>query len=82
MLTMTNNPDPTIPTPRQVRAIRAWLGIKQPDFARQCSISHSALADYELGRRQTSLDVLQAIALRVSKAEIKFDKTGKMSLDA
>ncbi len=64
---------PPIPSPRQLRTIRAWFGIKQPDFARNCSISHSALAGYELGRRKTSQDVLMAIARYVDTRNVKFD---------
>jgi predicted transcriptional regulator len=66
---------PTTPSPRQLRAIRAWFGIKQPDFARRCSISHSALADYELARRNTSNEVLVAIGIYVKTLEVKFNGT-------
>lgn len=64
---------PKTPSPRQLRAIRAWFGIKQPDFARRCSISHSALADYELARRNTSNEVMVAIGLYVQTLKVKFN---------
>lgn len=70
-----------IPTPRQLRAIRAWVGVRQPDFASRASISVAALADYELGRRQTSENVLLAIALQVSKMAVRFED-GRLVLDA
>ena len=63
---------PIIPSARQVRAIRAWLSVKQPDFARSCSISHSALADFELGRRETTKEIRLSIARHVATLKIKF----------
>ena len=63
---------PFIPSPRQVRAIRAWLSVKQPDFALACAISHSALADFELGRRETTKEIRLSIARYVATLKIKF----------
>lgn len=70
-----------IPSARQVRAIRAWMGMLQPDFAKACSVSHSALADYELARRRTSSDVLQAIAMYVATLPVKWNQE-RIVLDA
>lgn len=64
---------PFTPSPRQVRAIRAYLGFTQPAFASACSISDSALYDYEKGRRNTSPSVLDAIAAHVAVL-VKFKK--------
>lgn len=55
--------------------------MRQPDFARACSVSHSALADYELGRRRTSSDVLQAIAMYVDTLPIRYVRD-RLVLDA
>lgn len=68
----TDRPELKVPSARQLRAIRAWTGMKQPDFAKACSVSHSALADYELARRRTSSDVLQAIAMYVATLPLKW----------
>lgn len=70
-----------IPSSRQVRAIRGWLGLKQPDMAKRCSVSLSALADYELGRRRTSQDTLNAIGAFVSTLDtITITVTGEIGL--
>lgn len=50
---------------RQVRAIRAYLGLTQPQFAADCSVSASALYDFEKGRRETSPGVRDAITAHV-----------------
>lgn len=60
-----------IPSARQVRAIRAYLGLTQPQFAADCSISDSALYDFEKGRRQTSPGVREAIAAHVAALKFK-----------
>lgn len=57
---------PFTPSPRQVRAIRAYLGFTQPAFASACSISDSALYDFENGRRNTSASVMEAIAAHIA----------------
>lgn len=72
---MKNEPNPIIPTSRQVRAIRAWLGVKQPDFAKACAISHSALADFELGRRETTKEIRLCIARYVAVLGVDFRGT-------
>ena len=65
---------PRTPSSRQVKAIRAWLGQSQPDFAANCSISLSALVDYEKGRRKSAPDTLAAIAMFVATLKtIKFN---------
>lgn len=60
-----------IPSARQVRAIRGYLGLTQPQFAADCSISDSALYDFEKGRRQTSDGVREAIAAHVAALKIE-----------
>lgn len=67
---MAKKAKPVIPSGRQVRAIRAWLGKTQPAFARECSVSHSALYDFEKGRRATSPGVVEAIAAHVATLDI------------
>ena len=62
---------PFLPSGRQVRAIRAWLDMSQPEFAAACSISASALYDFEKGRRATSPGVLEAIAAYVATTPIR-----------
>ena len=57
---------PFTPSPRQARAIRAYLGLTQPAFASACSISDSALYDFEKGRRNTSPSVLDAITAHIA----------------
>lgn len=73
---MSDIPTTIIKTPsaRQVRAIRAWLGIPQGEFAKQCKISVSALADFEIGKRATKPETRAAIGLAVKEIEfVKFN---------
>ena len=58
--------------PQIGHAIRAWLKIKQPAFAQKCCISHSALADFELDRRDTTIEVKMMIARYVASIGIGF----------
>lgn len=58
---------PFIPSVRQLRAFRGWLGISQQEFADGAKVSVSAIADYENERRESSPDVLEAIGLHVAR---------------
>ncbi len=59
-----------IPSARQLRALRGWLGVSQQQFATACCVSVSALIDYEKARRRSSPDVLEAIARYVRSLNI------------
>lgn len=61
---------PFVPSARQLRALRGWLGLSQQEFADGASVSVSALIDYERQRRQSSPDVLEAIARHVQRLKI------------
>lgn len=70
-----------IPSSRQVLAIRMWAGIKQRDFAKLCSVSRTALADYEIAKRQPRSETLKAIAAYIATIEgVTFSKSGKVEL--
>lgn len=61
-----------VPSPRQLKAIRAFLDLSREEFAVKGSISKSAIMDYENGSRGTARATLQAIGLCVKGLEIKF----------
>ncbi|HUZ11689.1 MAG TPA: helix-turn-helix domain-containing protein [Caulobacteraceae bacterium] len=62
------------PTPAEVKALRARLGLSQPQFARRFGFSVSAIRQYEYGRRSpkgpatTLLRVIQADPEAVARA--------------
>jgi len=62
------------PTADEIRALRARLGLSQPQFARRFGFSLSALRQYEYGRRSprgaatTLLRLVQADAEGVAQA--------------
>lgn len=61
-----------IPSPRQVRAIRAWFGLNQAEFAERCSINHMTLVHYERGNRRPAEVTLELIARQVAKMQVRF----------
>lgn len=64
-----------VPSARQTKAVRSWLGLSQTDFAENCGINLSTLMDYEKGNRKTSTETLTAIALYVMKLKgVRFDR--------
>lgn len=70
-----------VPSPRQLKAIRAWLNINSLDFAKEAGIGQSTLIDYEIQRRDTiSAQVHQAIAIAVHKRGITFNRQGHVIL--
>lgn len=70
-----------VPSPRQLKAIRSWLGINSIDFAKESGIGQSTLIDYEAQRRDTiSTQVHQAIAIAVHKRGIVFNRQGHVVL--
>ncbi len=69
-----------VPSPRQVKAIRSYLGINQVDFAAKASTSPSTVTDYELSRREVSRATMQALALCVYSLGIEFNESGAIIL--
>jgi DNA-binding transcriptional regulator YiaG len=72
--------DFTIPSPRQVRAIRAWFDLSQPAFADACGIGLTTLVNYETGRRRALPASLDMIARQVAKMGISFNRGGDVLL--
>ena len=56
---------PFLPSARQVRAIRGWMGVSQGEFARMAGVSVSAVADFEIGKRATKPETRSALATAV-----------------
>ncbi len=69
-----------VPSPRQLRAIRSFLGIGQIEFAKRASVSHSTITDYELARREVTKATMQALALCVHTLGIEFRPDGAVVL--
>lgn len=69
-----------IPSPRQLRAIRAWFDLTQPDFAEKCSIGPTTLIGYETGKRRALPSSLDMIARQVAKMGVQFNRSGDLIL--
>jgi len=69
-----------IPSPRQLRAIRAWFDMTQPEFAQLCGIGETTLLGYETGKRKALPASLDMIARQVAIMEVKFDRSGAIVL--
>lgn len=69
-----------IPSPRQLRAIRAWFDLTQPVFAERCGVGPTTLIGYETGRRQPTPASLEMIARQVAKMKVKFNRDGAIVL--
>ena len=61
------------PSPRQVRAIRAWLAISQVEFAKRAKISVSALAAYETMAYKSSAETTTAITKLVDRMKVRVE---------
>lgn len=68
-----------VPSPRQVRAIRAWLGINHREAAEKIGVASSTLHLYENGRRINEAS-LALLGLWVSKLAVKIRKDGSLEL--
>lgn len=69
-----------VPSPRQLRAIRGWFDMTQPEFAQKCGIGPTALIAYETGRRRASPTSLDMVARQVAKMGVKFNRDGAIVL--
>ena len=71
---MAETPDP-MPTPEQVRAARAWLGLSQDDFVAATGIPKRTLARLELAESVPYDDTLRRVrdALTGLGVELLFD---------
>jgi transcriptional regulator with XRE-family HTH domain len=63
--------------PAQCRAARALLDITQPDLAKLAGLGLSTVVDFEKGRRQVSIEVVEMIQHALRRAGIEFiDENG------
>ena len=72
MMNSTEALNVDIPSPRQVKAVRSWLGMSQPEFAKKAGLSLSTIMDYEKEKRRTSTESLAAIGLYLKTLEVEF----------
>lgn len=75
-MTMDDDSDPEILTPKQVRAARALLAWSQRDLARAADVATSTVADFERGQRTPVANSAQAIRNALENAGIRFLPTG------
>jgi transcriptional regulator with XRE-family HTH domain len=59
-------------TPRQCRAARTLLDLKQPELARAAGLGLSTIVDFERMRRQVSDEAIEAIRRALQQAGIEF----------
>jgi DNA-binding XRE family transcriptional regulator len=71
--------DLIIPSSRQIRALRYWLGISQGEFAQAAGIGVTTLVAFEKGHK-VSVDTLEMIARQVARMEVPMRKDGAMVL--
>lgn len=69
-----------IPSPRQLRAIRAWFDLTQPQMAEMCGVGPTTLIGYETGRRRALPSSLDMIARQVAKMRVEFNRSGDLIL--
>lgn len=69
-----------IPSPRQLRAIRAWYDLTQPAFSELCGIGPTTLIGYETGKRKALPASLDMIARQVAKMGVSFNRAGDLIL--
>ena len=69
-----------IPSPRQLRAIRAWLDVSQVAFAESCGIGPTTLIGYETGKRLANEASLDMIARQCAKIGVQFSRAGDLIL--
>ena len=56
----------------QVKAARALIGLTQPALAAKANLGLSTVVDFERGRRQLSLEAIQALRIALEKAGVEF----------
>lgn len=61
-----------LPSARQLRAIRSWLGMHQSEFASRADVSLSTITDFEKGHRPIGKDTLYSIAKAINDLGVKF----------
>ena len=59
------------PTPAQMKAIRAYLGITVREAGSLSGVSYSAINDYEIQKRATSADTKTMLAIWTKKLRKK-----------
>lgn len=69
-----------IPSPRQLRAIRAWFDLTQPEFATMCGVGATTLIGYETGKRRALPASLEMIARQVARMDVQFARNGDVIL--
>lgn len=78
---MENPPLPRreLPTARQIRAFRAWLGLSQIDFATQTGIGAATVYEIEAARREPRKSTRLAITAVMQASGVTLEG-GVMSL--
>lgn len=69
------------PSPRQLRAIRAWFGWSLDDAADKLGVSRNTIYIYESGQREVAQATLSLIALKLQQLDVKIEN-GVVSLAA
>jgi DNA-binding XRE family transcriptional regulator len=69
-----------IPSPRQLRAIRAWFEITQAELADKCGVGATTIVYYETGKRRATDTSLDMIARQIARMGVKFTRAGDVIL--
>ncbi len=72
---MNDNVTFRTPTPRQLRAVRAWFGWTQADASEHLNISVTTIQTYENGTRETDPKSLAMVTVALDRLGVRFDGT-------
>lgn len=77
-----NSIDTTIkfPSARQLRAVRAWTGLSQPEFGARAGVSLATITNYEREAVKPSTDSKLAIGRYIAELGIAFNEDDSVVL--
>ena len=70
-----------IPSARQLKAIRLWLGLSQAEFGEKAGVSLSVITNYETETVKSSTDSKIAIGRYIAGLGIEFNEKGGVVLE-
>ncbi len=62
-----------VPSPRQLKAIRAWLGLHQPEVATAAGLSITTILEYEKVAREPHATTKRALAIWANTLAVKWN---------
>ncbi len=69
------------PSARQLRAVRSWTGLSQPEFGDRAGVSTATITNYEREAVKPSTDSKLAIGRYIAELGIVFNDDGSVVLE-